>query len=158
MRTQISLPLEGGCRCGAIRYRVTKAPKAAFACHCTDCRQLTSGAFLIAMTIPKDGFQLLNGDVRRWTKTADSGNLSHQYWCSNCHGWTHTASEGTPDTLIVRASTLDKPNWLRPIGQIFLRSAYSWAPLPDVIDYQEEFQSPKDLERAFSEIVDVLTP
>ena len=128
------LPLDGGCRCGAVRYRVTRDPLFVFACHCTDCRQLTAGAFSLGMPVPRDGFAVLAGEPRRWTKTADSGKPSHQFWCATCHGWTHTVAEHSPDAVIVRASTLDRSDWVRPVGQIFLRSGYHWARLSALHD------------------------
>ncbi len=30
--------IEGGCNCGAIRYRIEGEPLAVAACHCTRCR------------------------------------------------------------------------------------------------------------------------
>lgn len=144
------LPLEGGCRCGAIRYRITGAPAFPFACHCTDCRQLTAGAFSIGLAVPEAGFAVVDGEPRSWTKIADSGKPSHQYWCAVCHGWTHTVAEGSPGVVVVRASTLDDSDWVRPVGQIFLRSAYPWAKLPVALNYEEEFDDTGPLERAFA--------
>jgi len=40
MIENLSFPLNGGCRCRAIRYQITEAPLFSFACHCTDCQQL----------------------------------------------------------------------------------------------------------------------
>ena len=72
-------PLDGGCRCGAIRFRVTGVPAFTFACHCTDCRQLTASAFSIGLAVPEDGFVVIDGEPRTWTKAADSGKPSYQY-------------------------------------------------------------------------------
>ena len=36
---------EGGCQCGAIRYRLLRAPAALYACHCRDCQKQSSCAF-----------------------------------------------------------------------------------------------------------------
>ena len=143
-------PLFGGCRCGAIRYRVTGGPAFTFACHCTDCRQLTASAFSIGLAVPADGFVVVAGEPRIWTKIADSGKPSHQYWCAICHGWTHTIAEGSPGMVVVRASTLDSSDWVRPVGQIFLRSAYAWARLPVPLDYEEEFEDTGPLKTAFA--------
>ena len=35
---------EGGCQCGAIRYRLLRAPVALYACHCSDCQKQSSSA------------------------------------------------------------------------------------------------------------------
>ena len=48
----------GGCRCGQVRYRVTGAPKFIMACHCTDCQQLTSSAFSLAMVLDESQVQV----------------------------------------------------------------------------------------------------
>ncbi len=144
------LPLDGGCRCGAVRYRITAAPTFVFACHCTDCRQLTASAFSVGMPVPKEGFAVIAGEPRSWTKIADSGLPSHQYWCGACHGWTHTVAEHSPQAVIVRASTLDDHGWVRPVGQIFLRSGYPWARLPLPLNYDTEFEDTVALEAAFA--------
>lgn len=86
------LPLAGKCRCGRIRYRVTAAPRFVFACHCTDCQQLTASAFSLGMAVADQGFDL-EGKLHCWTKVADSGGKSFQFTCPDCTGWTHTRTE-----------------------------------------------------------------
>ncbi len=39
--------LEGGCSCGAIRYKLTNTPLIVHACHCRDCQRVTGSAFVI---------------------------------------------------------------------------------------------------------------
>jgi hypothetical protein len=45
--------VEGGCICGAIRYRLTKEPMIIHACHCRDCQKLTGTAFVTNMWIER---------------------------------------------------------------------------------------------------------
>ncbi len=80
-QSDFPLPLDGGCRCGTVRYQVTSAPAFIFACHCTDCRQLTAGAFSIGMPVPKEGLRSPPASRESGPKIADSGKPSHQYWC-----------------------------------------------------------------------------
>jgi hypothetical protein len=47
----MKLPLTGGCICGGIRYEITQAPVAVYACHCTDCQRITSSAFSIGVVV-----------------------------------------------------------------------------------------------------------
>ncbi len=98
----------------------------------------------------EDGFDVVDGEPRMWTKIADSGKPSHQHWCAVCHGWTHTTAEGSPGVIVVRASTLDSSDWVRPVGQIFLRSAYPWARLSVPLDYEQEFEDTAPLRSAFA--------
>ena len=44
-----ALPLEGGCLCGATRFRVSTPPLIVNACHCRDCQKLTASAFSLTI-------------------------------------------------------------------------------------------------------------
>lgn len=44
-------PMEGGCACGQIRYRLKKAPLVINCCHCTCCQRETGGGFSINASI-----------------------------------------------------------------------------------------------------------
>jgi len=68
--TDFPLPLEGGCFCGQIRYRVTAAPRFAMACHCTDCQQMSASAFSLGLVVPREGFALAGAEPRGIAKVA----------------------------------------------------------------------------------------
>ena len=145
--------LDGGCRCGAIRYRVTGRPKFGFACHCTDCQQLSSSAFSLGLAVAQGDFELVQGEPRRWSKTGSSGKPSHQFTCPVCAGWTHTLPEASAGVVIVRPSTLDEHAWFRPVAQIFTRSALPWAPLAVPLSYETEFEDTAPLEAVHRDAV-----
>ena len=46
--------LEGGCSCGAIRYKLTESPLIVHACHCRDCQRVTGSGFVINIWIEKN--------------------------------------------------------------------------------------------------------
>src|SRR5215813_8784142 len=52
----MTLPLTGGCLCGALRYETSETPSMAYTCHCTDCQHLTSSAFSLAITVTDGAF------------------------------------------------------------------------------------------------------
>ncbi len=141
--------LQGQCRCGVISYRITGAPKFSFACHCTDCQQLTSSAFSMGLAVDKAHFEL-KGEPHSWTKIGSSGEESRQYTCRFCTGWTHTEADSSPGVVIVRPSTLDNHRWFRPVAQLFTRSAYPWALMPVQFSYETEFDDPTPLAEAFA--------
>jgi membrane protein len=146
----LAAPMAGQCRCGRIQYRLSQQPRFIFACHCTDCQQLTSSAFSMGMVVPEDAFSL-QGEPDCWEKTGDSGGKSRQFTCPVCTGWTHTITQSAPGTVIVRPSTLTDHDWVRPIAQIFTRSALPWALLQVPLSYLTEFRDPKPLEDAYAE-------
>jgi len=133
--------LSGGCRCGRIRYEVTETPLLGFACHCNDCRQLSASAFALAVAVPESGFRLVQGEPRRWTKTGSSGKPSHQFFCPNCSGWTHTKPEVFADGIVLRPTTLDDHRDFRPVAEIFTRSALAWARLATPFSFEADFDS-----------------
>jgi hypothetical protein len=109
--------LVGGCRCGHIRYEITEQPWFGFACHCTDCQQLTASAFSLGITVPESGFRLVQNRPQQWTKIGSSGRPSHQFTCPNCSGWTHTKPEVLTGGLVVRPMTLDDHHGFRPVAR-----------------------------------------
>ncbi len=143
------MPMLGQCRCGRIRYSVSKPPRFIFACHCTDCQQLTSSAFALGMAVPEDAFSL-QGEPQVYEKKADSGGWSRQFSCPECTGWTHTKTEHAPGMVVVRPTTLQEHAWVRPIAQLFTRSAQRWALLNVPLSYEAEFKDPNELEEAFT--------
>ena len=143
-------PLEGACRCGEIQYRVTSPPRFSFACHCTDCQQLTSSAFSMALVVDRPGFAVTKGLPRCWAKRGESGGESRQYTCPACAGWTHTEADTAAKLTIVRPSTLHEHGWFRPVAQIYTRSALPWALMPVQFSFETEFSDPTPLEQAFA--------
>lgn len=141
--------LLGGCRCGQIRYRVIGAPKFSFACHCTDCQQLSSSAYSLGLALAEQDFAIAQGEPRRWTKTGSSGQPAHQFRCPTCAVWTHTKPESVAGIIIVRPTTLDRHDWFRPIAQIYTRSALPWAHLATLFTYAEEFSTAEPLTKAY---------
>ena len=146
---QFPLPLQGQCRCGQLRYRVSQAPLFSYACHCTDCQQLTASAFSLGLAVPAGGFTT-EGETHASEKTADSGGWSRRFTCPTCAVWTHTRTEHAPDIAIVRPGTLQDHGWFRPVAQLFTRSAYPWALMPLQLSYEAEFPDPAALRHAFA--------
>ena len=58
----MSMPREGGCSCGAVRYRLTSEPLFTHCCHCLNCQRQTGIAFVINLLIEAYRVELLAGD------------------------------------------------------------------------------------------------
>ena len=65
-------PVFGGCLCGAVRYCYKGPVGPAAYCHCADCRRVTGSAFNVSVRLEIDKFRLERGDVKAYTKRADS--------------------------------------------------------------------------------------
>src|SRR5258708_12534645 len=76
--------LEGGCACGAVRYRLGSAPMFVHCCHCRDCQRQTGSAFVINALIETDRIRLLSGVPVPVGVPTDSGRPHDIYRCAAC--------------------------------------------------------------------------
>ena len=53
------LPMEGSCRCGATRIRITAPPLMTAACHCRGCQKMAASAFSLTAMVPTEGFEVI---------------------------------------------------------------------------------------------------
>ena len=58
----MSVPLDGGCACGAVGYHLKSDPLFIHCCHCLNCQRQTGSAFVINVLIEADRVELLAGD------------------------------------------------------------------------------------------------
>jgi hypothetical protein len=123
--------LEGGCACGAIRYRLAANPMIVHACHCRDCQRVTGGAFVINLWIERRLVETLSGTPRSFRLAGGSGKAHDVFFCGACGTYVWSRYQGAPgDALFVRAGTLDTPEAVTPDVHIFTRSKLPWLELP----------------------------
>ena len=132
----MELPLEGGCICGQVRYRV-EAPQVVLMCHCRNCQQRTGSAFNTSMLTFRKDFAVTAGDTVTRELPGGSGALHRQHFCPQCLVRTHTEMLAYPDIINVRAGTLDDPGAAPPIAQMWTSLAQPWAIAPDVQAFEE---------------------
>lgn len=124
-------PIEGGCQCGKIRYRVTAEPLAVVACHCTECQRQTGSAFGISMVLPREAFELVTGEPRSFSRGADSGGTVECTFCGDCGTRIHHMPSKLTKTLNLKPGTLDDTSWLNPTLHVWVSSKQPWVPIPD---------------------------
>ncbi|HVH80799.1 MAG TPA: GFA family protein [Stellaceae bacterium] len=124
--------LEGGCACGAIRYKLTNAPMIVHACHCTDCQRLSGSAFALNLWIERE-FVESSGDapVAYNVPPGSSGKPHDVLSCPKCGTGLWNKYHAAPgDTVLLRAGTLDDASQVTPDVHIFTRSKVPWLELP----------------------------
>ena len=118
------LPWEGGCRCGALRFRVTQPPMLTSACHCTGCQKMSASAYSLSVTVPATGFEVAAG-------TPATGGLHgpevHHHHCGHCKSWVFTRVEGLDFFVNLRATMLDGHGWFRPFVEVWTSEKLPWA-------------------------------
>lgn len=121
---------EGGCQCGAVRYRVRGEPLALAACHCTECQRQTGSAFGMSLVVKRADFEILSGELRRFTRTAESGRPLHCHFCPDCGCRIYHEPTFTDAVVNVKAGTLDDPRGLEPSVHVWTKSKQRWVPIP----------------------------
>ena len=125
----MSVQLEGGCACGAVRYRLTSDPLFTHCCHCLNCQRQTGSAFVINLLIEADRVELVAGDPQPVEVPRD-GSKQKIFRCSTCQ--VAVFSQYTrPEVRFVRGGTLDQTSSVVPDVHIFTRSKLPWIALPD---------------------------
>jgi hypothetical protein len=109
--SSLNLPIEGSCRCGQVRIKITAAPLLTMACHCTGCQKMTSSAYSLSAAIPNDGFQVTQGDP---TIGGIHGDKACHYFCPHCMSWMFTRVPRIDFFVSVRPSMLDDWTWYTP--------------------------------------------
>ncbi len=124
-------PLEGGCTCRAVRYRVTAAPLFVHCCHCRWCQRETGASFALNAMIEADRVQLLQGAPEAVHTPSNSGKGQKIVRCPTCRIalWSNYAGAGDA-VRFVRVGTLDDPDRLPPDIHIFTSSRQPWVVLP----------------------------
>jgi len=129
----MSKSITGRCLCGHVTYEFTSEPEGATYCHCDDCRRTTGSVFSVAVRVRRASLSILSGKVRAYTKTADSGNLITREFCPECGSPLFTRSPAHPDYVGVKAGSLDDPNVVKPVDQIWASRKVLWAEIdPDL--------------------------
>ncbi len=129
--TTAIFPIEGGCDCRAVRYRMESAPLFVHCCHCRWCQRETGASFALNAMIETDRVTLLAGRPEPVDTPSASGKGQKILRCPSCRLalWSHYAGGGAA-VAFVRVGTLDDPDALPPDSHIVTSSQQPWVILP----------------------------
>ena len=122
-------PAEGGCLCGALRYRVLGDPVATTLCHCRSCRRASGGTNVAWAVFDKTAFEWLKG------KPAGFSSSPGIQWlfCPTCGSLVGYRRSSRPEHMDITTGTLDEPDLFPPAVEIWLDHKIGWETLdPDL--------------------------
>lgn len=136
---------EGGCQCGAIRYRLLRPPIALYACHCLDCQKQSSSAFGMSLWVERDSIEFTGKEPRIFHARGGSGEPKQCAFCPDCGTRLYHASSavGPAGALSVKAGSLDDTSRLKPTSHLWTKRAQVWlrALINAETHYQQEPES-----------------
>ena len=136
-------PLEGGCACGYVRYRITSSPLFVHCCHCRWCQRESGASFALNALIEADRVVHLAAEPQLIDTPSNSGKSQKIARCPKCQVavWSNYAGAG-PILRFVRVGTLDHSDSLPPDIHIYTASKQPWVVIaPDVPAVPEYYQS-----------------
>ena len=143
--------IEGGCRCGAVRYTLAReALPPTYACHCLDCQTWSGSAFSEQTFVPEAALAV-TGAVVVYEFTTPSGNTSTQRMCGICHTRIYNTNSARSNVAVVRAGTLDRSTELRVVAHIWVKRKQPWLTLADDVPIWPEAAPAAELVRALAE-------
>lgn len=137
---------EGGCACGAVRYRLRGEPIFVNNCHCRQCQQQTGGTSVVNAFTETEKLDLLSGELTQYAVKAGSGGPHRIFRCANCGTaiFSHYPRLGELG-LGLRVGTLDEPASLTPDAVVFTSEAMPWVTLPEGIARFEAYYDPAEV-------------
>jgi hypothetical protein len=128
----VSLPIAGGCLCGACRYETSAEPINIRACHCRLCQKAIGASFNARVLVPLDTLAV-DGPVG-WFSSSDA---LERGFCPRC-GTTLFSKRASANIVGLTMGSLDDPDRFFPAEHIWVSSKQAWLTLADDLPCHEE--------------------
>ncbi|HEY3799403.1 MAG TPA: GFA family protein [Caulobacteraceae bacterium] len=144
--------IEGGCRCGRLRYRLEReAPPKAYACHCHDCQTWSGSAFSLQIFVPEGDLEITGQSPDLYSRPSlDGQHTSHQRGCAVCFTRIFNTNTRRPGIAVLRAGTLDRSDEVPVVAHIWTKRKMPGIAIPDGVPSWPEGAPPMDLLAAVS--------
>jgi hypothetical protein len=126
--------LEGGCQCGAVRYRADGRPYNRSICHCSICRRTTGAPMVAWFSVAKADFVLVRGRLTSYRSSA----IGRRGFCPACGTQITFQDDRLPDEIDITIASLDEPEAVPPEYHIFTSTKLDWVKLGDGLPLYEE--------------------
>lgn len=128
---------EGGCICGAIRYRVSGTPTNTMVCHCRTCRRVAGAPVVAWITFPLARFEIRRGQPAEFR----SSEPVRRTLCSHCGTPLTYEHQDASETIDVTTCSLDDPNLFPPTHHSWLSHDLAWIRFGDGLPTFDEWRN-----------------
>ncbi|ALN63734.1 glutathione-dependent formaldehyde-activating enzyme family protein [Lysobacter antibioticus] len=120
---------EGGCLCGAVRYRATSAPLRGVICHCGLCRRHSGAPALAFVHFPADAFAWL-ASPPSWYRSSEHAERG---FCGVCGSTIGMRESVLADRVQVCIGSLDEPERAGIDDHVWTGSQLPWFEVADAL-------------------------
>jgi hypothetical protein len=118
---------EGGCLCGAIRYRATSAPLRGVICHCAMCRKHSGAPALAFVHFRSQDFTWLHGEPARY----HSSQFAERGFCATCGSTLSMHEQVLSERVQIVVGSLDEPARVRIDDHVWTQEQIPWFQISD---------------------------
>ena len=115
---------DGGCLCGAVRFRAAGAPRWIAWCHCQSCRRHSGAPASVFVAFDEAAVEVTQGQI---TKFSSSPGV-HRGFCSRCGATLTCEGPAKPGELHIHIGAFDRAAELQPAFHIFPEERLPWMP------------------------------
>lgn len=119
--------LEGGCLCGAVRYRSSGTPFAAEYCHCRMCQKGAGAVVVCWMDFRAEQLSWTAGKPAEYQSSA----TVWRGFCAGCGSTLSFRDNRHPEYITLSIASLDEPGSVRPSYHIYTDSQVDWLIIDD---------------------------
>lgn len=120
------MTLEGGCLCGAVRYRIDAGDGIVDYCHCRTCQRAGGAPVVAWVQVAPERFVVTRGETGRFASSPDCD----RHFCGRCGSPLYmTDHEGR--SVGVTVASLDEPERLRPESHGWTAARMPWLVMDD---------------------------
>jgi hypothetical protein len=124
--TSRTIPVTGGCLCGAVRFESAEAPSNVGVCHCRICQKHSGGAYMTWAFLKRDKFRFTVGEPVYYRSSA----TGQRGFCGKC-GSPLVFKDAT-DNVGVPVGTFDHPgDWPPDFAHGGMESRIAWDVIAD---------------------------
>ncbi|MBV9883495.1 MAG: GFA family protein [Sphingomonadaceae bacterium] len=129
---------EGGCACGAVRYRLAGEPFDTGWCHCRTCQRVSGAPAMAFSSVKAEDFRFVQGEDE--VRSFASSEFGRREYCGRCGSPLTIRVDFQPETVDFPVATLDEPDAVAPGFHIFRASKLAWFETADALPRHERFR------------------
>jgi hypothetical protein len=122
--TDKTLPITGGCLCGAVRFEASEPASWTGYCHCSVCRRQSGAPVTVCVEFPRDAVTWIEGEPTYY----NASEKASRGFCPKCGS---SLTWETTSSFTVFVGSLDRPEDFRPESHGYTASQLPWLKIDD---------------------------
>lgn len=118
---------DGGCLCGAVRFRVSGPAKWTAYCHCESCRRHTGAPVSAYAGFERDQVAFTAGELARFASSAGV----ERGFCARCGSTLTYEGDRWPSEIHFHVGAFDRPQDFAPTGHACAEEHLAWLSISD---------------------------